>query len=63
MELYNVERLKEPIKFNSAHFYVFYPVKKQMVIGMGVNKRYRMGKCKEDKIPTIVTSTTDLNAV
>lgn len=30
---------------------------------MGVNKRSRMGKCKEDKIPTIVTSTTDLNPV
>jgi hypothetical protein len=46
MKLYNKETFKESegiTKFNSAHFYVFYPVKKQLVISMGENKRNRCG--------------------
>ncbi len=54
IKLYSKETLKEAegvTKFNSAHFYVFYPIKKQMVIGMGESKRSRMGVFSASDIP------------
>ena len=66
MKLYNKETFKESegiTKFNSAHFYVFYPVKKQLVITMGENKRNRCGPGTAQDIPTAVKSTLNLNAV
>ncbi len=42
VKLYSKEDFKGEganVQFDSAHFFVYYPVKQQMVIGMGENKR------------------------
>jgi hypothetical protein len=54
MELYSKEQLleKEAItKLNSSNFYVFYPVRKQMIICMGESKRSRLGGMSGADIP------------
>jgi hypothetical protein len=66
MELCSKENLKENEgikKFNSSHFYVFYPVKKQIVISMGDNKRNRLTNQSSSDIPQVVKSTIKLNPV
>lgn len=63
MQLFTKETLKENEgikKFNSSHFYVFYPVKKQVVISMGDNKRNRMTNQSSADIPQIIKSTQSL---
>lgn len=39
------------LEFNRSHFYTFYPIKKQMVVGFGDNKGGRLGSSESKDIP------------
>lgn len=45
MKLYTKEQLKENsgiLKLNSSDFFVFYPVRRQMIVAFGENRQNRM---------------------
>jgi len=62
LELYTKEEVKSSpdFNFNRAHFYLFYPVKRQMAVAMGENKFNRTGLPKESEQPQLVMDTKDL---
>lgn len=63
LKLYSKEELvskKKDFEFNKATFYMFYPIRKQISIGMGEKKFNRLGESKESDLPWLISETKDL---
>ena len=66
MDLYTKEdfkKLENTLNFNRAHFYTFYPVKRQMIVAMGEEKRHRTGMSGQLETPQLVMDTKDLKTM
>ena len=62
LELYTKEEVKSSpeFNFNRAHFYLFYPVKRQMSVAMGEHKFNRTGLDKEYEQPQLAMETKEI---
>lgn len=66
MKYYTKEIFKKDdgvTKMNSSDFFVFYPIRKQCVVGMGENKRNRMTKQTQPEPIYTIESTLEFNPV
>ena len=58
VKLYPIEEFKDKLFYwNSANFFVYYPVKRQMIISMGENKRDRMTNQSAKDAPYSIKET------
>ena len=65
-DLYTKEDLKKldnSLNFNRSHFYTFYPVKKQMVVAMGEEKKHRTSMAGAIETPQLVMCSKELKPI